>query len=56
MYSKPSLMFGASSIDFTKSGHVLFAGYDDHSVRAWDVLKVLLSGPSCMFQVMRESC
>ena len=39
-YSKPSIVFGATSVEFSKSGHVLFAGYEDYSVRAWDVLKV----------------
>jgi len=38
-YTKPSIIFGTSSLDFSKSGRVLFAGYDDYSVRTWDVLK-----------------
>ena len=40
VYTKPSIVFGASSLDFSKSGRILFAGYDDYSIRAWDVLKV----------------
>ena len=40
LYSKPSVLFGASSLDFSTSGRVLFAGYDDYTIRAWDVLKV----------------
>lgn len=39
-YSKPSMLFGATSVDFMKNGRVMFAGYADYSVRAWDVLKV----------------
>ena len=27
----------------TAAGRILFAGYDDSSVRAWDVIKVLLT-------------
>ena len=40
VYTKPNIVFGASSLDFSKSGRILFAGYDDYSIRAWDVLKV----------------
>ncbi len=40
MYTKPSILFGSSALDFSKSGRILFAGYDDSTVRAWDVLKV----------------
>ena len=43
VYTKPSIVFGASSLDFSKSGRILFAGYDDYSIRAWDVLKVGVS-------------
>ncbi len=40
MYTKPSILFGSSALDFSKSGRILFAAYDDYTVRAWDVLKV----------------
>ncbi len=40
MYTKPSILFGSSALDFSKSGRILFAGYDDSTVHAWDVLKV----------------
>lgn len=43
LYSKPSIMFGVSAVDFSKSGRVVFAGYEDYSIRAWDILKVSLS-------------
>lgn len=39
LYKKPSIIFGASALDFSKSGRILFGGYDDCSIRAWDVLK-----------------
>jgi WD40 repeat protein len=39
-YSRSGILFGASSVDFSKSGRVMFAGYEDYTVRAWDVLKV----------------
>ena len=29
---------------FSPIGRILFAGYDDSSIRAWDVLKVKNSG------------
>ena len=38
-YTKPNIICGASALDFSKSGRVLFAAYDDHSIRAWDVVK-----------------
>ena len=39
-YTKPSIVFGASALDFSKSGRIMFAGYNDHTLRAWDVQKV----------------
>ena len=33
-------MLSASTLDFAKSGRVLFVGYDDNTIRVWDVLKV----------------
>ena len=70
-YTKPSILFGASALDFSRSGEslasddgaeiprvsgysiicifagrVVFGGYDDYSIRGWDVLKVCLQETS----------
>uniref|UniRef100_A0AAR2JY43 G protein subunit beta 5 n=1 Tax=Pygocentrus nattereri TaxID=42514 RepID=A0AAR2JY43_PYGNA len=39
IYSKESIIFGASSVDFSLSGRLLFAGYNDYNINVWDVLK-----------------
>ncbi|XP_025774327.1 guanine nucleotide-binding protein subunit beta-5 [Puma concolor] len=39
IYSKESIIFGASSVDFSLSGRLLFAGYNDYTINVWDVLK-----------------
>ncbi|CAK9291325.1 unnamed protein product [Gordionus sp. m RMFG-2023] len=39
VYTKPSIIFGVSSIDFSISGRLLFAGYNDYTVNIWDSLK-----------------
>ncbi|KFO21418.1 Guanine nucleotide-binding protein subunit beta-5 [Fukomys damarensis] len=39
VYSKESIIFGASSVDFSLSGRLLFAGYNDYTINLWDVLK-----------------
>ncbi|KAK3548025.1 hypothetical protein QTP70_002911 [Hemibagrus guttatus] len=39
VYSKESVIFGASSVDFSLSGRLLFAGYNDYTINIWDVLK-----------------
>ncbi|XP_064840600.1 guanine nucleotide-binding protein subunit beta-5b-like [Oncorhynchus masou masou] len=39
IYSKDSIMFGAASVDFSLSGRLLFAGYNDYTINVWDVLK-----------------
>lgn len=39
IYTAASIMFGASSLDFSKSGRVMFVGYNDYTLRAWDTLK-----------------
>uniref|UniRef100_A0A8C1VC88 Guanine nucleotide binding protein (G protein), beta 5b n=1 Tax=Cyprinus carpio TaxID=7962 RepID=A0A8C1VC88_CYPCA len=39
IYSKDSIIFGASSVDFSLSGRLLFAGYNDYTINVWDVLK-----------------
>lgn len=38
--SKGAIVLSASTLDFAKSGRVLFVGYDDNTIRVWDVLKV----------------
>jgi len=38
-YSSPDVECPISSISFSKSGHILFAGQEDHTVSAWDTLK-----------------
>ncbi|XP_026462471.1 guanine nucleotide-binding protein subunit beta-5 [Ctenocephalides felis] len=39
VYSKNSIIFGANSVDFSVSGRLLFAGYNDYTVNVWDTLK-----------------
>lgn len=38
-YSKESIIFGINSVDFSVSGRLLFAGYNDYTVNVWDTLK-----------------
>lgn len=38
-YKKQSVIFGCNSIDFSLSGRILFAGYNDYVVNLWDTLK-----------------
>ncbi|XP_065060024.1 guanine nucleotide-binding protein subunit beta-5a-like [Rhopilema esculentum] len=40
VYAKDSILFGATSIDFSASGRLMFAGYNDYLVRVWDTLKI----------------
>uniref|UniRef100_A0A668SSS9 G protein subunit beta 5 n=1 Tax=Oreochromis aureus TaxID=47969 RepID=A0A668SSS9_OREAU len=39
VYQKDSIIFGASTCDFSLSGRLLFAGYNDYTINVWDVLK-----------------
>uniref|UniRef100_A0A8C6WZ99 Guanine nucleotide binding protein (G protein), beta 5b n=1 Tax=Neogobius melanostomus TaxID=47308 RepID=A0A8C6WZ99_9GOBI len=39
VYQKDSVIFGASTVDFSLSGRLLFAGYNDYTINVWDVLK-----------------
>ncbi|XP_065217550.1 guanine nucleotide-binding protein subunit beta-5-like [Planococcus citri] len=41
VYSKESIIFGANSVDFSVSGRLLFAGYNDYTINVWDTLKCL---------------
>lgn len=34
-----SLLCGVTCVEFSSSGRLLFAGYDDHNLMSWDVLK-----------------
>ncbi|CAH1796547.1 unnamed protein product [Owenia fusiformis] len=38
-YTKESIIFGCNSVDFSLSGRLLFAGYNDYNINVWDVLK-----------------
>ncbi|XP_022670829.1 guanine nucleotide-binding protein subunit beta-5-like [Varroa jacobsoni] len=39
MYTKRSIIFGVNSVDFSVSGRMLFAGYNDYTINIWDTLK-----------------
>ena len=39
MYTKESTIFGVNAVDFSISGRILFAGYNDYTVNVWDTLK-----------------
>ncbi|KAI7868556.1 WD40-repeat-containing domain protein [Spinellus fusiger] len=38
-YSNDAILHGITSIAFSSSGRLLFAGYDDYSTQIWDTLK-----------------
>ena len=38
-YTKESILFGVNAIDFSVSGRIMFAGYNDYAVNIWDTLK-----------------
>nr|CAB43529.1 G protein, beta subunit [Geodia cydonium] len=38
-YTKTGIIFGCSALDFSKSGRILFGGYNDYAIRVWDVIK-----------------
>ncbi|CAL4089692.1 unnamed protein product, partial [Meganyctiphanes norvegica] len=38
-FTKESIIFGVNSVDFSVSGRLLFAGYNDYTVNVWDTLK-----------------
>ncbi|XP_022100869.1 guanine nucleotide-binding protein subunit beta-5a-like [Acanthaster planci] len=40
-YAKECIIFGATCLDFSLSGRLLFVGYNDYSVNIWDTLKGL---------------
>ena len=39
MYSHDNIICGITSAAFSKSGRLLFAGYDDFNTNVWDTLK-----------------
>jgi guanine nucleotide-binding protein G(I)/G(S)/G(T) subunit beta-1 len=39
-YTHDQIVCGITSVAFSKSGRLLFAGYDDFNCNVWDVLKV----------------
>jgi guanine nucleotide-binding protein subunit beta-5 len=39
VFTKESIIFGVNSVDFSVSGRLLFAGYNDYTVNVWDTLK-----------------
>lgn len=38
-YAHDNILCGITSVAFSTSGRVLFAGYDDYNVNVWDTLK-----------------
>jgi len=38
-YEKEAILFGINAVDFSVSGRLLFAGYNDYTVNLWDTLK-----------------
>ncbi|PVV03857.1 hypothetical protein BB560_001639 [Smittium megazygosporum] len=44
VYSNENAAFGVTSVDFSISGRLLFAGYDDYNVNIWDTMKMELVG------------
>ncbi|XP_040167385.1 guanine nucleotide-binding protein subunit beta-5 isoform X2 [Anopheles arabiensis] len=39
VFCKDSIIFGVNCVDFSVSGRLLFAGYNDYTVNVWDTLK-----------------
>ena len=39
MYSHDNIICGITSVAFSKSGRLLFGGYDDFNCNVWDTLK-----------------
>lgn len=40
IFSNCAIVLSAATLDFAKSGRLLFVGYNDNTIRVWDVLKV----------------
>ncbi|MCO5609440.1 hypothetical protein L7F22_063666 [Adiantum nelumboides] len=43
-YTHDNILCGITSVGFSSSGRVLFAGYDDYNVNVWDTLRVERAG------------
>jgi len=39
LFQNERILCGITSVDFSKTGRILFAGYDDYNWHGWDVLK-----------------
>ena len=39
LFNNEKILCGITSVDFSKTGRILFAGYDDYNWYGWDVLK-----------------
>ena len=46
MYSHDNIICGITSVAFSKSGRLLFGGYDDFNCNVWDTLKQDRAGMS----------
>ena len=49
MYSHDNIICGITSVAFSKSGRLLFGGYDDFNCNVWDTLKQDRAGNSPAF-------
>jgi len=48
MYSHDNIICGITSVAFSKSGRLLFGGYDDFNCNVWDTLKQDRAGQSVL--------
>jgi len=48
MYSHDNIICGITSVAFSKSGRLLFGGYDDFNCNVWDTLKQDRAGLSTL--------
>jgi guanine nucleotide-binding protein G(I)/G(S)/G(T) subunit beta-1 len=46
-FGNEKIAAGISSVAFSKSGRLLFGGYEDHSARGWDILADPAGASSC---------
>jgi WD40 repeat protein len=49
LYDHDNIICGISSVAFSKSGRLLFAGYDDYNCNVWDTLRIERAGDVSMF-------
>ena len=50
MYSHDNIICGITSVAFSKSGRLLFAGYDDNNCNIWDTIRCERAG-ECFFKI-----